>query len=302
MSDGDGGRYRSERSDFWLLAGLLLLTVFLSNRHYHGIVRGRPQAIEQIGAVLILPLLRGAAGVVGGCRYLSRMADGRLARDTVLLAGRAEDLASNLEGLSQGQAAGRSPFPDLPTQRTILEAALARRLPAPVLGSDPTNWAQGVLVGCGSRQGVHPGDPVVLGADLVGLVTRVYRSLSIVRWISDPQIRVDLRDARTGEAIGGAVGPTSVGEELLRLELENGSADVREGDLLVTSGFRGFAPAGLQVGRVWRCQVGGSPPGLPARKPGDVVTVWIRPFHPRPTWDPVSILPMASVREGAHGP
>lgn len=61
---------------------------------------------------------------------------------------------------------------------------------ARVVGAAPSNFQNTVEITAGSNQGVVVGMPVTDGAGLVGKITRVYPSSSLVLLISDPQYSV----------------------------------------------------------------------------------------------------------------
>lgn len=103
----------------------------------------------------------------------------------------------------------------------------------------------------GSRAGVRAGLAIIDGAGLIGQVTDAapFRSNAIL--ISDPSHAVPVQVQRSGlRTIVFGTG------ELDRLVVPNipQSADIRVGDLLVTSGMGGGFPAGLHVGEVTRLQ------------------------------------------------
>lgn len=118
--------------------------------------------------------------------------------------------------------------------------------PASVLGQDPNRLVRSVLVNRGSTEGVRRGMVVVTHLGLAGKVIEVYPSVSKALLINDPSSVVNVVDERS--RVEGVV--TGRAGQKLNLHYVAKSADVQEGDLLVTSGLGGGYPRGLLVGRV----------------------------------------------------
>ncbi len=99
----------------------------------------------------------------------------------------------------------------------------------------------------GSAAGVHVGQPVIDSTGVVGQVERVSRLTATVRLISDPShglpVQVNRNGLRTVAVGTGRINTLSI------TSLPN-NADIRAGDLLVTSGLGGRFPAGYPVGEV----------------------------------------------------
>jgi cell shape-determining protein MreC len=61
---------------------------------------------------------------------------------------------------------------------------------AKVVGASPSNFQNTVEINVGSNQGVQTGMPVTDGAGLVGKITKVFPTRSIVRLITDPEYAI----------------------------------------------------------------------------------------------------------------
>ncbi|MDP7063810.1 MAG: rod shape-determining protein MreC [Arenicellales bacterium] len=104
-----------------------------------------------------------------------------------------------------------------------------------------------VLINRGAVDGVIIGLPVIDEGGLVGQVTRVGSVRSAVSLVTDPTQGVPVQSVRTGlRAIAFGVG----GSGELRLLYVDRNADIRIGDLLVTSGLGGIYPSRYPVARV----------------------------------------------------
>ena len=116
--------------------------------------------------------------------------------------------------------------------------------------ADP--YARKVVIDKGLLHGIQPGSPVIDEAGVVGQVTRIYPSLSEVTLVSDPDQAIPVLNTRTG-ARAVAFGEAQA-QGGLELRFMAANADVREGDLLSTSGVDAVYPPGLAVARVSRIE------------------------------------------------
>ncbi len=104
-----------------------------------------------------------------------------------------------------------------------------------------------VLIDRGSIDGVTEGQAVIDGAGVMGQVENVNRHFSTVRLISDPNHALPVQINRTGlRSVAFGTGETGS----LILNSVPREADVREGDLIVTSGLGERFPGGYPVARV----------------------------------------------------
>jgi len=119
---------------------------------------------------------------------------------------------------------------------------------AQVTGESPDPFIKRVLINKGSSDGVFVGQPVLDAYGLMGQVIEVEPFTSWVLMITDPQHSTPIQVNRNGNrAIA-----SGTQDSLHRLVLNNISDtfDVREDDVLMTSGFGGRFPAGYPVGVV----------------------------------------------------
>jgi len=115
-----------------------------------------------------------------------------------------------------------------------------------VIGTSATADFRTITIDRGSDDGIRDDQAVVSAAGAVGRVVMASRRVSKVQLLVDRNAAAAVMSERT-RAQGIAVG---TGEALLRLDYLSSSADVKAGDLLVTSGIDGIYPAGFTVGRV----------------------------------------------------
>jgi len=116
-----------------------------------------------------------------------------------------------------------------------------------IIGINPDPYLHEVIVNKGSDEGIFVGQPVLDSQGLVGQVTEVTPLSSRVLLISDHNHAVPIQINRNGSR--GILMGIGV---LDKLELANipDTADVKVGDLLVSSGLGGKFPPGYPVARI----------------------------------------------------
>ena len=121
-----------------------------------------------------------------------------------------------------------------------------RYVAAAVIGRDPSPFLQYVIINRGSDDGIQRGMPVVTQQGLVGRVAAVTAGASRVQLITDAgsNINVRLEPSRAQAVLQGNV----TGD--LELELIPQSAEVKIGDLVLTSGLGGNFPANILIGQL----------------------------------------------------
>lgn len=134
--------------------------------------------------------------------------------------------------------------------RGLLDSAARARLDvqlAGVLDVDLDPSRQRLLLDAGSRSGVHVGQAVIDDGGLLGQVIATTPVTATVLLVTDPDHAVPVMVARSGVRL---VVYGTGRSDLLRLADVPLSADVREGDELLTSGLGNRFPPGFAVGRV----------------------------------------------------
>ena len=115
-------------------------------------------------------------------------------------------------------------------------------------------YTRRVVLDQGQVGGVELGSPVMDEAGVLGQVTRVFPLVSEVTLLVDRDQAIPVLNIRTGVrgvAYGDPVAGHGGGMELRFMPA---NADVREDDLLTTSGVDGLYPPGLPVARVVRVE------------------------------------------------
>ena len=134
--------------------------------------------------------------------------------------------------------------------------ALREQLPVPSVASeilydtrDP--FTRKIVLDRGSQHGVLAGQPVVDDVGIVGQVTRVFPFTAEVSLLTDKDQAIPVQVLRNGLR-SVLYGHGQSGTLDLRFMVAN--SDIRQGDLLVTSGIDGIYPSGLAVARVARVE------------------------------------------------
>ncbi len=118
---------------------------------------------------------------------------------------------------------------------------------AELIGVSPNPLSHAVMINRGSREGVYEGQPVLDAFGLMGQIVEVDEDTSRVLLISDSTHAIPVQVNRNGaRAIAEGTG------DLNQLSLRHVSinADIREGDILVSSGLGERFPVGYPVAEV----------------------------------------------------
>ncbi|MCR4416715.1 MAG: rod shape-determining protein MreC [Ignavibacteria bacterium] len=101
------------------------------------------------------------------------------------------------------------------------------------------------IINKGKNDGVRLNATVFSSSGLIGYVSDLMSNYSVVYTINNLNVRISVKNARSG-----ALGILSWDGEKFKIFNVNKSADVREGDLFITSEFSSLFPSGLPVARV----------------------------------------------------
>ena len=122
-----------------------------------------------------------------------------------------------------------------------------RAIVAELLDTHPDPFTRNVTIGRGTADEVYVRQPVIDAHGIMGQVTRVGIHSSIVTLITDPSHAVPVQVNRNGLrtiAIGAGA------QDTLSLPYLTNTEDIKEGDLLVSSGLGATFPAGYPVATV----------------------------------------------------
>ena len=124
---------------------------------------------------------------------------------------------------------------------------VAERWLAAEIASIPNSLRQRVLINRGTSNGVFKGQALLDEKGVIGQTTHVGPFSAEVILITDPEHAIPVQIERTGlRTIAVGAGDTTS----LALPYLPGNADIKSGDMLITSGLGGVFPAGYPVARV----------------------------------------------------
>ena len=119
-------------------------------------------------------------------------------------------------------------------------------IPADIIGYDASNFRKSIVINAGSRHGVKPNDLVVSNNALVGKITSVSGSNSVVQLITDPASRIPGRVVQTREQVI-VEGDATV---FCKLKYVPRWAKLKKGDDIVSSDIGGFYPPSLPIATI----------------------------------------------------
>ncbi|HDI78318.1 MAG TPA: rod shape-determining protein MreC [Desulfobacteraceae bacterium] len=117
---------------------------------------------------------------------------------------------------------------------------------ANVIGRDPTGWFKIVFLDRGSEASIEVDFPVINQDGVVGKVISVAPFFSKVLLLNDPNSAIDCLVQRS-RAKGILKG---MGSDIGSLEYVESGADIKIGDIIITSGMDGVFPKGIPIGKV----------------------------------------------------
>ncbi len=121
---------------------------------------------------------------------------------------------------------------------------------ANVVMRDPANWWRTVEIDLGSNQGVTNNLPVLTADGLVGRIAAVWPTHSQVVLIGDPNCRVSALIDNPAHDVGVVNAASTLDNTLANLTYLSGTAVLKPGQAVVTSGLGGVFPKGIPIGRI----------------------------------------------------
>ncbi|MBS0378083.1 MAG: rod shape-determining protein MreC [Proteobacteria bacterium] len=189
--------------------------------------------------------------------------------------------------------------------REALPPVADRWLAAEIVTVQASGLRQRMLLNRGATNGVFKGQAVIDDKGLIGQTVHVGPWSAEVILITDPEHAVPVRIERTGlRTIAVGAGDTST----LALPYLPANADIKPGDLLVTSGLGGVFPEGYPVAKVTEVHRDAVQPLAQVRaaplahldSDAEVMLVWFREDHPAAPTRAVAAKP-DTVGELSHG-
>jgi rod shape-determining protein MreC len=131
------------------------------------------------------------------------------------------------------------------------ERSVFKLIAAEIVARDSSTWWRTVTINRGKRDGIEIDMPVVTAEGLVGKVTTVSGTISLVLLVSDENCRVaaSVEGSREQGIVSGERVTTGL-SPLLDLNFLTKQADLKPGQKVYTSGVGGVFPSGLLIGVV----------------------------------------------------
>lgn len=235
-------RYISKNKGLLILAAIVLASFLWMTSQVRE--PGGPSLLERGVNGLTYPFVKAvdvaagtARGVWEGYFYLVGLVDEneRLARDNAML--HAENTALR-ETIAKHERLGGL----CELKQDVSYPAVT----AQVVGRDPTSWFKSAWVDAGTGDGVAENMPAAQYSGVIGRVMKPYRDSSRVMLITHPGSSVSCIIERTRDT--GIL--SGDGTAVCRLDYVEKKADVRKGDLVITSGLDRVFPKGMPAGVV----------------------------------------------------
>jgi rod shape-determining protein MreC len=178
-----------------------------------------------------------------------------------------------------------------------------------VVNAELGRLRQRLILDAGDNQGLYRSQAVIDTRGLMGQIARVGPWSAELMLITDPEAAVPVEVVRSGVR-SIAVGTGAA--DSLELPLLPATADVRAGDVLVTSGLGGVFPAGVPVGTVTEARrdpdellaVVRARPAAAIDSSRQLMALWFAPSHPAApaTAEMLRSLPEAPVAQPVTAP
>lgn len=185
--------------------------------------------------------LTGVANAVGHI-WSGYMDLGDVQQENENLKSRITRLENENSLLREDQAA----FEQLESLLDFKEKASYPVIASRVIGRDPGNWYQSMLIDKGEEDGIAVDMGVIVASGVVGRVMKTTPHTSHVLLLTDHRSAIPVLIQETRDE-GLVVGTE---QEVARIKYLPILSEVKEGDAVLTSGLVGSFPKGLPVGRV----------------------------------------------------
>lgn len=206
---------------------------------------GVPDAVRSPGLDTVAPVENLVRNFVSGFASIGDAVRnaGALSEENRQLRRRISDLEGDVLKLQEAGAENRQLRSLLDFER---DNPGREYLPATIIAYDPSNRVRSVIIDRGSDHGLQPGSVVVTERGLLGKVTQVSARAARVLLVTDASSVVNGLIQRS-RAQGVVAGKADGG---LTLNYVAKEADLRLGDVVLSSGLGGGFPKGLPIGAV----------------------------------------------------
>ena len=226
------------------IVGLLVLGIAMAAGHKHAVDANRPFFPEDAVRVVMKPfqVLTSGSRLLVNVAARSVRSRGAIGRENDRLRDENKRLYQEVIRLREEAAQAKR----MSAQLGFKEQATERLLAARIISRDASEWFITATIDVGRRDGVRPGQAVVTARGLVGQVFEVSPTSSLIHSVTDRKSGIGAMVQRSRVAclcMGQYPDPP-------HLTYLSKDADVKPGDIVITSGQGGVIPKGMPIGRV----------------------------------------------------
>ena len=203
--------------------------------------------LQRITSSIVIPLQRGVNGIG---LWLTEKSD--LFQSVEELQKENASLKEQLEVLKNENLKMQEEQIELTTLRELYKLdniySDYDKIGANVIGCNSDNWYNTFTIDKGSKDGIEVDMNVIAGNGLVGIVYQVSENYSLVRSIIDDESKVSAMLLKSSEtcAVNGDLQLIENG--YLKLSYLDADADIKDGDMIVTSNISAKFLAGILIG------------------------------------------------------
>lgn len=235
----------------WLFL-IIVISILLTIAHKTGMERNNLTFVEIWLRDMLAPLESGATTVLSGTRGLAGYFTGYhdLLEEQEELKKEVTDLKEEVNALKEAQLENAR-LRKLLVMKESMELEW-QMVSAKVIARDTGNWYHSIIINRGMTDGLEK-DMVVINYDgLVGRIISLTKNTAEVLLLLDREGAVGclVQLSRTPGVVEG-----QGSEELLRMIHSPHDADIKENQIVLTSGLGGVFPAGLRIGYITEIKV-----------------------------------------------
>ena len=230
---------------------LLVVGTTIGDLHNRALDAGRPFMAEDAVRVALKPFQVAVSKVGGMIETLSKSLRSRasLQRERDRLQAEVKQLSLETMQLREDAVETKRLRAALGFKEQYPEKLLATR----IISRDSSEWFITATIDRGRMDGVQPGQAVITHRGLLGQVFESSPTSAEVRGLTDSRLEwgvgVMVQRSRAAAVCRGQ------GQNLLQVTYLAKDADIKPGDIIITSGQGGVMPKGITVGRVKKVQV-----------------------------------------------
>jgi rod shape-determining protein MreC len=245
-----------EKHGLWILLVAVIVSVTMAVMSAFG--NGAAAPLRNLGGILASPFRAAVSGITG---YI----DDRIqySSDYDALVNENKELQKKVADMEEQVRQAQADSDENARLRKLLNLSQQHKdftyASAMVVDRTSSNWTRTITLNKGTKDGIAVKNCVVNEEGwLVGTVTAAGVNWCTVLTVVDTDFEIGARVFRTQESTVAQGDFNLMGENRLKLEYISESDDIKNGDLIVTSGLGGYYPPGLVIGSVASVQADAS--------------------------------------------